>query len=529
MKWLMIPLCAALLSGVGGAHATQSEYRAERGDTLSAVFGKHAQAVCDANKVAGRITNCNGIIAGKSYILPAGVRTRSVSAVASTEAGEFRWKKVGGAPLYGCGNKTEAVLNEEAWTQMGLTDEEKSELRGLVSAQPHPAYTFFKPGDRFQAVAFCKDGKVSFEKNVLADWSEKTVVLARTYILKSGKVFHWVRNCNNWVVGTPLPPAITTRTAEEEIGELVIPPRKKVVEEEEIGELVIPPKTVVAERRCLLDPKLVFGQEHEPNDNGNESHSTFVTAALYCIKRVGDGYTGWGVGLQNSWWDVRVNFGSGRAHGQSLAFGPAVERISDKGWTAEGKLLFGHMHQAFSQAQYRNEREIDFVGASVAYNDYSNRLAGKKWMPETRIYASVGIPTSVRATASNFLQPTDASELERHSVVFQAGVHQDIYDAKFATFWARVGFFSELPFSQTANLRLGISDPLRVCGVGIGFDFDLLHGGEAPGYGWWCDGVKLVEVGREGYRLDQVSDGKTAVLGNGTVMTPLDPDDETPD
>jgi hypothetical protein len=226
---------------------------------------------------------------------------------------------------------------------------------------------------------------------------------------------------------------------------------------------------------------------------------------------------------------VRVNFGSGRAHGQSLAFGPAVERISDKGWTAEGKLLFGHMHQAFSQAQYRNEREIDFVGASVAYNDYSNRLAGKKWMPETRIYASVGIPTSVRATASNFLQPTDASELERHSVVFQAGVHQDIYDAKFATFWARVGFFSELPFSQTANLRLGISDPLRVCGVGIGFDFDLLHGGEAPGYGWWCDGVKLVEVGREGYRLDQVSDGKTAVLGNGTVMTPLDPDDETPD
>lgn len=521
MKWLMIPLCAALLSGVGGAHATP-EYRAERGDTLSAVFGKHAQAVCDANKVAGRITNCNSIIAGKSYILPAGVRARSVSAVASTEAGEFRWQKVGGAPLYGCGNKTEAVLNEEAWTRMGLTDEEKSELRGLVSAQPHPAYTFFKPGNRFQAVAFCKDGKVSFEKNVLADWSEKTVVLARTYVLKSGQVFHWVRNCNNWVVGAPLPPPPPPPEPpppEPPPSEPPPPPPP------EAPPPPPPPEEAQQEEpdeSCPLDPKLFFGQEKEPKRAGNRANSSHAKAALYCTWRGEGGTHGVGFNFMGTWFNGLVNGGSGHFGGQMLSFGPSYEFISDDNWNLELSLLFGRLHENYGQAQLRQERTINLVGPAASLNLGQRRARGEAWFPETRLFAQYGVPTSVDASVTNFLQPGDASDYSRFGSLFQAGVHADVLDAEWFTLWARAGYFRESPFSETMNLRVGVSDPYRICGVGIGMDFDLLHGGQAFGYGWWCDGMKGIRVVRAEYRLSQIVKETGATFEeDGTLFVPM--------
>ncbi len=536
-KWLLISI--ALIFGWCGVAWANPVHDIERGETMIGIAKQYKQdwkALCELNDL---MPHCQ-IKAGKQLKL----LSANVTKAPAVQSGEIPYSIIGRAPLLDCGKelgKSRQRINEEAWIELDLPLADKNYLRknidkngprrGITAAE---GLVRIPTGTRIEQVTFCRDGKVVARGPVRTTWDENKIprpVYAERFVLPSGRTVLWMWECENWVTWpTPVTPTITPPTPPARTASAPTPSAPPVVTappKEGVPPTVTLPKPQA--QRCLLDPKLVFGQEHEPKDNGNVAHSTFVTAALYCIKRDGDGYTGWGVGLQNSWWDVRVNFGSGRAHGQSLAFGPAVERISDKGWTAEGKLLFGHMHQAFNQAQYANKREIDFVGVSVAFNDYQRRLQGKKWMPETRIYASVGVPTSVRATASNFGVPADASELERHSVVAQAGIHLDIFDAKYATFWARVGLFSELPFSQTANLRLGLSDPLRVCGVGVGFDFDLLHGGEAPGYGWWCDGIKLVDVSREGYRLDQVSDGKTATFDNGTVMTPLEPDDEAPD
>ena len=518
-KWLLISI--ALIFGWCGVAWANPVHDIERGETMIGIAKKHKQdwkALCAQN---GLMPHCQ-IKVGKQLKLLASEAVKASEPPACINLNRAPWNRYGSLKL-----RLEAIdANPD------LTAEEKTEAKALVSAGR--GERGMVTGDMvFKAMPFrSKDGKIKFLRDVRVCTPEQggRPEAMETWKLSTGKTLDDMLSCGNLTFRlTPQVPPVIREDPPTQPPKKDEPPQKEAPpdEDEDVPTMVIPPKPKA--QRCLLDPKLVFGQEHEPKDNGNVAHSTFVTAALYCIKRDGDGYTGWGVGLQNSWWDVRVNFGSGRAHGQSLAFGPAVERISDKGWTTEGKLLFGHMHQAFNQAQYANKREIDFVGVSVAFNDYQRRLQGKKWVPETRIYASVGVPTSVRATASNFGVPTDASELERHSVVAQAGIHLDIFDAKYATFWARVGLFSELPFSQTANLRLGVSDPLRVCGVGVGFDFDLLHGGEAPGYGWWCDGIKLVDVSREGYRLNQVSDGKTATFDNGTVMTPLEPDDEAPD
>ncbi len=209
-----------------------SKYVVREGDTLGVLFGRNAKAVCELNKLA----NCDRIVPDQVLKLPEGVEAKTgtqvrvskpkpkrvssafvtkpkVAKAAPTEPGVFYWKKVGGAPLKGCGGKDDETLNEEAWTKLGLSDEEKAELRAKVALESFE-HTWFKPGMRLPAVAFCKKGEVVFRENVVTAWSESEVVIARTYVLHSGRRLHHVRNCNNWVPDVSVPVAPVAEAAQ---------------------------------------------------------------------------------------------------------------------------------------------------------------------------------------------------------------------------------------------------------------------------------------------------------------------------
>ncbi len=214
----------------------------KKGDTLQMLFGKEARAVCEHNK----LKDCNRIVPGQKLLLPENASVRYIAKAKAeaikTEAsapkkrpsirvsqeartGEFRWTKVGGAPLKTCG-KDPVKVNEEAWTRFSLTDAEKSELRALIKERRFE-WRHVAVGDRYADVTFCgKDGKsVVVRHNVVAAWPDQTAVLAQVYVLSTGRRLEWVQNCGNWALGysetLPVQEAETVPEAEPEETEVL--------------------------------------------------------------------------------------------------------------------------------------------------------------------------------------------------------------------------------------------------------------------------------------------------------------------
>lgn len=512
---------------------------------LEGRFGReNADFVCKLNwdELKG---NCGLIHVGQvlklpENVVPKGARVHVAkqlrkpqlveSVSAPTEKGEILYRVVGRAPLLNCGKKSVDVINEEAWVALGLSEEDKVYLRGhidrtgpRINITAKEGLVQILPGVRFEQVTFCRKGSAVAVGPMRTAWDADKAVYGERFVLPSGRALVWMRNCFNWITWQPpvkpveLPPV-------EEIPPVVLP--QEPPPQEELPIIPAGPQVPKEEKQlCLLDPKAVIGQEHEPKHSGNDSHSTFLTAALYCTWRGEQGTHGVGVGTQDSWWNGKVNLGAGRYSGNLVSFGPAYEYISDNSWTFEGKLLFGRINENFRQSDYASHREIDFVGPSLSLNLYERRERGEKWLPETRLFAMAGFATDVRAGHTWQGKPIDDTKaLSEFGGLFQAGVHQDIYDASKLTLWGRAGYFLEDPSSETANLRIGISDPHRICGIGAGTDFDLKNGGEAFGWGWWCDVVKGAQVTRTEYRLNQVEkEHNVTFQEDGTAMIPVPP------
>lgn len=520
MKWLLSLLL--LFGGVGSWAGPPPDHTVRPGENLSMIgkqYGYDWRVLCAFN---GLTANCNSIQVDRKIRFP----ERRTSSASPKLTKEVPCITLGVAPF------NPEHEHNQARTLLGI-----DLLSTLTARQKQLAKEKVLLGDKasekelvgqqiFSEMLYASraTGKAEhvYGKPICTPEQGGQPEVMDTYDLGEGVFLSIPRRCGN--------PSVFVKP---------VPRREEVIQPEPEKEVLQPepkePPFIVTEpsqpkpkeeQRCIFDPKAVLGQEHEPTVDGNDSHSTYLSVALYCTKRDKDGVWGVGVGTQDSWWHGRVNFGAGRFHGQLLSFGSAIERIADKGWTFEGKILFGRIHEKFGEGEYASHRQIDFMGPSISYNNYERRERGERFLPETRLFAMAGWATNVQAEHSWQGKPiADTKELSQFGALFQAGVHQDVYDHKYATLWARAGYFSETPFSETANLRIGVSDPQRVCGIGVGFDFDLKHGGEAFGYGWWCDLVKGADVARSGYRLSQVSDGVTAAFENGAIMTPLPADD----
>ena len=491
-----------------------------KGETLSTIAPRNWQTVCRINN----LPDCNRIRVGQTLLLSPqkeimvamAVNTASAKTLTLTARntvlekkkdcqrdvqGYCAWKVVGGNPFRGS--------DELAWKQHGLNAQEILELKGLV-AQKQFTWTQFVSGDRFESVSF---GKNEIWHKVRADWGTLkpgTAIAARQYTLSTGKVIAEVLWCGNWVIPVSLPKPEAPPLVPE-VSLLPLPVEASVLEEKS--------------KRCPIDPKLVVGQEHEPKHSSNDAHSTFFSAAVYCTWRGEHGTHGVGIGTQNSWWNGKVNSGDGKFKGKFLTIGPAYEYISDYGWDSEVKLLVGKLDESFTQGDYESDREFGMFGPSLSYNNYKRRMAGEKLFPETQVFGTLMFPFSRDISHSWQGRPIeDTDELSKLDLYFNAGVRQWLYEGKWFNPYIQLGYFLEKPGAESGSARIGIADPHRICGVGVGYDHDFIAGGNVQAWGWWCDAMRGEEVYRTHKRGQQIIDTTGAVVtSNGFVMVPVTP------
>lgn len=513
-------------------------YTVEKGDWLSLVFPNDWKAVCTLNKLA----DCSQIKPEQVLELPEGVLPTEKSARAAkpqgkkvvktetpqaprtpktNDAGEILYRVVGQAPLNGCGKRDTSVVSEEAWEVLGLSIDDRVYLRQHADLANGPRLNITEAegridmptGMRLEQVTFCRNGKVVARGPMRTDWAVgHPPVKGERFVLPSGKVLVWMRNCYNWVilpeektVFVPPPPP-----AEPPVVPIAPPDEPSLPEPP-----APPPPPVVAEESnplCRLDPHAVIGQEHEPrHDGGDQADSNFLSAALFCTWRnkADTGTHGLGLSLTASDWSGTVNQRAGKYKGSMHLIGPAYEFISDNGYDATVSFpMVGKLHERFSQDKYRSQRDFSLIGLSAGYNNYERRLRGEAWFPETQVFGTWAKPLS-RAVKHSWdgERIADTEELSRFGTYLNLGVRQWLYetdDSKVLPY-AQLGYFLETPSSESMSARLGIADPARIVGFGVGFDKDLRNGGDfVPAWGWWLDIVKGVQVGRSKYRRHQV-------------------------
>lgn len=515
--------------------AVATYYEVKPGDTLLSRFGARATPeVCRLNKLA----NCNVIFVGQKLRLPDNVRGQDGMMVFGNTVQKTGVPKAK-PPVVSCITLGAAPWNPDhnlARTLQGI-----DLLTTLTPAQRELAKRKVVFGERatekelvgqqifkemlYQSTVGAKEAKHVYDKPICSSLQGGRPEVMDTYDLGEGVYLSIPRRCGN--------PAVFLKPVPRKEPPAAVPQEPPMVpvlpapSQEEPPLLATPPIPVPLEKEgrsvCLFDPRAVIGQEHEPKHEGNDAHSTFLSAALDCTWRGESGTHGVGFGFQGSWWNGKVNGGLGEFWGRMLAFGPGYKYQDDTGWNVDARLLFGRIHENFDQGDYASSRTINLVGPAVSANLGQRRARGEKFLPETRLFGIVGWPTSVEANHSwQGKSIADTSELSRFGSYLNLGVHQDVYDFESFTLWGRVGYFRESPVSETMNLRIGISDPQRICGIGVGLDFDLMNGGDAKGWGWWCDVVKGVNVVRAEYRLSQVvKETGASFEEDGTLFVPM--------
>lgn len=490
----------------------EAQYVVRKGDVLSEVFPKDWKRVCEMNS----LKDCDTITIGQKLKLPAGTEAKVIihrNIVRSAD---------GWLPI--------KRLNVDPYSRHRTPDKDRKILsgRGYAAAEIEEYFSLLEQGQcskesfaRGTEYLWMSYGNARVLEKLRAVWNKPESGLVCQ--LKSGRTVVIMEVCENVAEVSsraPLLPAIP------EVKEELVPVPEPVAAE-------APPLVVVEAPQpekpvsCPLDPKLVIGQEHEPNHSGNDAHSTFLSAALYCTWRGEKGTHGVGAGVQASWWNGTVNNGAGTFKGSLIAAGPGYEYISDDSWDMEAKLLFGTLDESFKQGDYESSRHFGVVGPSLGYNNYERRARGEKWLPETQVHGTLMFPFSKEVTHSWQGKPIeDTSELSEFNAYFNAGVRQWIYDGEVLQPYVQLGYFLESPSAESMSFRIGVADPNRICGIGIGIDHDLKNGGSADAWGWWCDGVKAIKVLRSKNRADQIVEetGNGVTVVNGITLVPLQPE-----
>lgn len=520
----------------------EKTYTVQLGDILSIVFPKDWKDVCEDNKrwLKG---DCNHIYPEQVLTLREGVEPTEPSdrpkvvkakmaeppqrraAVArgprTNEAGEMLYTRVGVAPLNGCGRKDHRTISEEAWEELGLSEEDRVYLRLNADLDHGPRIDLTEPegridmpsGIRLEQVTFCREGKVIARGSYLTAWEDgHPAVKGQKFVLPSGLTAVWMRNCYNWVIlieEKKTPPASPPHISEEipeEPKEPATPPPPALPPP-------VPTKTVEARICGHVDPSAVAGREDEFN-GADSSHSLFGTLSAYCLTRnqANDGSDGFGFKLTGANWHGHVNDGMGTYHGHRYLVAPSYKLVLDEGRDYEFSVGLGRLVEKFEQGAYASKREFDLIGFTAGENDYRRRLTGETWWTETQYFGEVGIPIRRRASHNWQGHPiADTSELQRLDAVVNLGVRVYVHeDPNGETLFERLptylqgGLFAEMPTNASISLRAGITDPLRIVGFGAGVDKDIMHGGSfVPAAGPWVDLWKGVEFGRYSYRKQQ--------------------------
>lgn len=507
----------ACLLAFFGMSVVQAEptHTVKRGETLSSIAGKNWKAVCALNK----LVNCHQITVGRELKLiaaaPSQVSTkaRAMATVGRPVVQQQSCITLGAAPwnaehspdraLEGINLLTTLTLEQKALAKQKMMQGDKVSGEELVGQQVFKEMLY-------QSKVTGKATHV-YGKPICNPEQGGVPEIMDTYDLGSGVYLAIPRRCGN--------PAVFVKPVEPRVT-----PEAPLAEEPAASESE--PEKVVEKGGCLIDPKLVVGQEHEPEHDGNDANSTYLAGAVYCTWRGETGTHGVGIGGQASMWDGHVNQGAGKFSGHLVSAGPAYEYISDNGWDMEAKLLFMKLDESFKQDAYKSERHFHLVGPSLSYNNYDRRQRGEKWFPEFQLNGVLGLPISKEVSHSWQGKPiADTAELSKFGAYFNAGARAWIYDGDVLQPYVQLGYFLESPSAESISFRIGVADSNRICGIGIGIDHDLKLGGNANAWGFWCDVVKGIKVVRADYRLGQVMKETGAEFDkNGMLMVKTSPE-----
>ncbi|MFA9262504.1 MAG: hypothetical protein ACEQSB_04090 [Undibacterium sp.] len=515
------------------AAASPKTYPVKATDTLGKRFGKNWKAVCDLNAELLK-GDCNHLEVGWVLNLPEGVEpledqvppAKKVTKVApvvlpkTNALGEILYRRVGTAPLNGCGKRDIADISREAWNVLGLSEEDQAwlQLNADLKAGPRINITSTEglikilPDTRLEQVTFCRSGKVVAMGPMRTAWDADTAVYGERFVLPSGKVLVWMRNCFYWVL---LP---------EEAPKLVPPPPPApppVIEPDPPVELPppppapapVPPATVTEAPKdsCdVIDYNGVVGAEIEPrHDGGDDAQSLFLSAGLRCLTRLptDDGSHGVGPSILATAWQGHVNDRAGKYQGYKAVPQVTYKRIMDEGHTENISFGVGWTGDKFRQGDYASSKRSYLAELSADASFYQRRLLGEVWRPEFQVFGSVGKPFGTHASQSWQGQPiADTSALERNPLIVQLGARQWWYEDDDTPLlpYSQAGLFYQGSESQSASVRfIGASDRERRVGCGIGRDYDLVKGGSVAAFGCWVDVVKTVEVSRIAARKAQ--------------------------
>lgn len=228
----------------------------------------------------------------------------------------------------------------------------------------------------------------------------------------------------------------------------------------------------------VLDPKLVLGQEHEPKHDDASMVSNYLAAALYCTWRGEEGTHGIGIGGLTTRSHGQANAEGGRWKSRVDMIGPKYEYVADRGWDVSVGAYRGSLRQQYSQGGYStvSKTRYDFLGFD--WNDYRRRVDGKNVLPEMQYTLLSGWPRG--SEGASYL-----------SIGARAWLYEDA-DMKVLPY-VQASLF-EMDPSKSGSLRLGVSDPNRIVGVGVGFDHDFKSGGNVKAWGWWFDPIAGVRT-----------------------------------
>lgn len=510
------------------ARADQKTYPVKRGDTLSQVFGSQWKQVCQAN----HLKHCDRLEPGQELQLPEGITPREVKPVAraaralkdenpkaaqaaavrqasvTNAAGEILYRRVGTAPLNGCGQRDIMAIAEEAWSVLGLSQDDRAWLRLNIDQKNGPrlgnapqGIVQLVPGVRLEQVTFCRQGKVVSVGPMRTAWSKDEAVYGEKFVLPSGKTLVWMRNCFNWVPWVP-----------EERPQPTLPvpePQQPAPEPEPTQPSPVIPIVTAPRSVCdFVDVAGALGQHHVPRQNGDKASSDFLTFVLDCQRRKQDDTGSWGIGfkLNYSDWQGTAGRGVGGYDGRNYLAQVSYREIDDDGRDWGVGVGVGQQHEQYHEAALAQQARYNLVGATWVYNDSRRLLAGETTDVKRQYYAGITIPTSASFTRTIFNQSVDASNMPRLKVGLQAGARWWVYQPENlpVAFFIEGGLFWQYPISASANVLAGIADKNHICGIGPGLDKDLMNGGDfVKAWGWWCDPFQGGRVARNEYRRHQ--------------------------
>jgi hypothetical protein len=411
----------------------------------------------------------------------------------------------------------------------GYSEEEVTEYLGLREKGEGSYRAFFK-GEKFLWVVF---GDARVVEKLRAVWN--VPVPGVLYQLKTGRNVVVLDECCNLAEVPPRPVkkeeeivVLSPVVVEPEASPLVVEEKPLIVEVpqapappiEVLPVQVSPPEKEEEEEKeapCWIDPKLVAGYEGEPSHNGGDDLDVvYASSAVFCMWRMEDnrGDRGLGLAFQGSLWGGDVNREAGHFKGYLLVGGPAYQETLDEGRNWEARLLFGVLDEKFKQDGYKSHRRFGVVGLGLVYNDYRRWLEGYEWFPKHQAWVTLLTPFTSSLKHSFNGEPI-MSDPPGLDLYLSLGGRLYLYDNDYLLPYIQGGFFAEIPGTRSLSLRVGVSDPNFIFGIGIGPDINLVNGGEVFGWGFWFDAFHLVRTWRDEHLANQLVDVTDSVGGNG--------------